>query len=282
MTLSHHAIWLNRLRALLFVPLVAVATAASAFTEADYTIHFGYLSPFDKSPAVIFTEPVDEFPAEFAYSGRVINLAGNFPAGAGSLDLRPVFFNDRPADTPVVSVIYGLTTLDEFTGAADLTDISALHLVLGLDSVFAATIVGQDFATAFASFTPSYFPSGTTETDFIKELLYIGGLDGQYGLPPSPFGGPQTNLLFDFGTALHTQGAAIASSLPFLVSRPFTLLSFSQAQVIGTGQAQAQPLPSAVPEPATWLMLILGFGAIGVRQRLTAPISMARRLPNRA
>lgn len=78
--------------------------------------------------------------------------------------------------------------------------------------------------------------------------------------------------LFSIGagnTLLLTQQASSAFGTVFDVNIP------AGTQV---GVARVNPITAAVPEPATWLMMLLGFGAIGltVRYRRARPTSLVR------
>ena len=111
-----------------------------------------------------------------------------------------------------------------------------------------------------------------------------------YGLPPG-FNDDALipNLVFTWnGGAFHTSGGPFAGPTNFTIS---ALSTFSGMQmdaygaftVINNGPAQgslalnsgstAVPLAAAVPEPASWAMMIIGFGGVGalMRRRREAP-----------
>ncbi|QMW21491.1 PEPxxWA-CTERM sorting domain-containing protein [Sandaracinobacteroides saxicola] len=64
--------------------------------------------------------------------------------------------------------------------------------------------------------------------------------------------------------------AALPGGVTFGPNDRFTAVAFSQGQVIGQGFAVQTPV-SAIPEPATWAMLIAGFGMVGVAARRRFP-----------
>ncbi len=83
----------------------------------------------------------------------------------------------------------------------------------------------------------------------------------EYGFTASQFSAPGAQAYYTGYQARSFPGA----SVPVLVSRD------AQGQVIGAIQAQGI---GSVPEPASWALMIIGFGAIGVsarrRQQLSA------------
>ncbi|MBO9712568.1 MAG: PEP-CTERM sorting domain-containing protein [Sphingomonas sp.] len=74
-----------------------------------------------------------------------------------------------------------------------------------------------------------------------------------------------SDLIFNFSDQVALDGGLTSAN-----GGSFTLLSFSTPSNVGSGNALL--VSNAVPEPATWLMLIGGFGAVGFalrrRQRL--------------
>ena len=62
---------------------------------------------------------------------------------------------------------------------------------------------------------------------------------------------------------------ALPSGLYFGPNSDFSVIAFSTGQVIGSGSvtSTSTSIPGAVPEPATWAMLITGFGLVGVAAR---------------
>jgi hypothetical protein len=60
---------------------------------------------------------------------------------------------------------------------------------------------------------------------------------------------------------------ALPSGLYFGPDADFGVIAFSTGQVIGSGSVSSAAVPGAVPEPATWAMLIAGFGIVGVAAR---------------
>lgn len=250
------------------------ATQAPAAGYADYSNVFSFTSQVEGEGNAIFFVPTGAAFAESAITGGF----GGFDYGVGDniLTHTPYFFSDtRAFDSPTETVMMSLSTLNGETSVYGLDDIDALHLVVTLNNDFLSmnSILGVTFETAFAGFGSTFDNGGNsyagfTERAFIVELLYIAALDQQYGLPASPNGGPQTNLLFDFGYYLTGLGASITTD------DSFTLVAFSEGSDVGSGQLLAEPSgiggpgsPPAIPEPAVWTMMILGFGLVGAAQR---------------
>jgi hypothetical protein len=79
------------------------------------------------------------------------------------------------------------------------------------------------------------------------------------------------DLLFDFaGNRAHTSSVGDAT---FPLGGSFTGVAFSNGLIIGTGTSFTTP---AVPEPASWALMMVGIGAIGVatrRKRLAPEIT---------
>ncbi len=233
------------------------ATPSMAAGLASYENVFTVTTTFDVGGAAVYAQPA----SDTGISGAQIGVGAPIPAGTSVFTHRPYFFSDVPLNTPSVTTIYGLTTLDPEVSIYDLSDPTALHLVVSLANGFATSILGESFSDAFAGFTSIDYADPLDEQNYINELLYISGLDQQYGLPSSPYGGPQTNLLFNFGSYLNAQGASLASG------ESFQMVAFSTATSIGTGYVSQNILSGAVPEPTTWAMLLIGFGMLGCMAR---------------
>nr|WP_235890272.1 PEPxxWA-CTERM sorting domain-containing protein [Sandaracinobacter neustonicus] len=60
---------------------------------------------------------------------------------------------------------------------------------------------------------------------------------------------------------------ALPSGLFFGPNSDFTVIAFSTGQIIGSGNVTSTSVLPAVPEPATWAMLIAGFGLVGAAAR---------------
>jgi hypothetical protein len=234
------------------------AASTSTIVYADYNVVFSGSSTEDVFAGATFTMPA----ADSTNFNSTITGCCDMPAGSFAFNIQPVFFYGLPANTPVVNTLYGLSWL----GQSPSSDPTQLHLVMGVDSAYAPGLIGQSFDDAFAGFTPPPGDLGVgesfSEQAVVDELLYTAGLDQDFGLPPNPFGGPKTNLLFDFGVYLHDQNASIVPG-----GSGFTLVAFSTGQSLGTGRASVVPTGAAVPEPGTWTLSIIGLALAGASLR---------------
>lgn len=253
--------------ALAILGAVALSSPAAASvggaTLANYKVDFSGTSSQDVFGGATFTMPA----ADSTNFNSTISGCCSFNQGAFDFSIQPIFFYGLPAKTPVVNTFYGLSWL----GQTPSSDPSELHLVVGVGSAQASSLIGQSFDDDFSGFTPAFgdVPGGGpfTEQSMVDQLLYTAGLDQQFGLPPVPFSGPPTNLLYDFGVYLHAQGDSIVGG------SGFTLLAFSNGQSLGTGLATIVPTASATPEPGTWALSMLGLAMAGAalrRRRIAA------------
>lgn len=78
---------------------------------------------------------------------------------------------------------------------------------------------------------------------------------------------------YDFIDAFWT-GPAESAGLKFTPGDSFGIIAFSDGQLIGEGAATFSPA-GTVPEPATWALLITGFGLTGAMQRRRRPAAVA-------
>ena len=76
-----------------------------------------------------------------------------------------------------------------------------------------------------------------------------------------------------FGTGVGQNEALFASHVPIFAGslNSITINGFSRGNGAYGAQGTFAPLSGAVPEPATWAMLILGFGVVGAAIRRRKP-----------
>jgi hypothetical protein len=79
---------------------------------------------------------------------------------------------------------------------------------------------------------------------------------------------------YDFIDAFWT-GEAETAGLKFAPGDSFGIIAFSSGQIIGSGTTRFTPATANVPEPASWAMLIAGFGLVGAVQRKRRTASVA-------
>lgn len=131
------------------------------------------------------------------------------------------------------------------------------HLVLFTNNAFAASATNIAFGTLFPT---------TLEASLIAALNSLNsgtGSESDYA------------LLFDFSSNAAQNGPN--GDAAFLFGSDFTAIAFSTGQIIGTGTSyySVPPITDPVPEPATWAMMIIGFGAVGgAMRRRTAAVRL--------
>ena len=64
--------------------------------------------------------------------------------------------------------------------------------------------------------------------------------------------------------------AAIPAGVTFGADSTFSAIAFSHGLIIGNGTTMSFNTPNGVPEPASWALLIAGFGLVGAVQRRRA------------
>lgn len=156
---------------------------------------------------------------------------------------------------------------------------------------------GSMTGTSTAVLAPSCAPLVRMSTLTGTGASSLGSFGYTHSVCLSGIGPIRGNFLFDFlgGNVLQgtVEGAAVAGAAAGLsnISLVYNILGGSgnfqgaTGSFIGTGVVDQRNLPttsvsinfSAVPEPGTWMMMLLGFGAIGfvMRSRKSAlrPIS---------
>jgi PEP-CTERM motif len=171
-------------------------------------------------------------------SGYGITWDSGFNAPVGTTTLTDPFLKTNPI---VDTFLIGLTT--DLPGDAPGQE----HLVLFTNDAFASSAQGIDWDTLFPN---------TNETTLINDLLT--GDDFSSDL----FG-------FSAGDAVNGPNGSIA----FVPGDTFTAIAFSNGFIIGSGNSFITN--AAVPEPATWTMMLIGLcavaGTLGMPRRKIAP-----------
>jgi hypothetical protein len=124
------------------------------------------------------------------------------------------------------------------------------HLVIFGNTNWASGAQNIAFGTLFPQ---------VLEANVIGALLAIGGATTD----PDELNAAVTTL-FDF---YDYQFGAPGGSVAFAMGDAFSIVAFSDGRLIGDGISFATPVGPAVPEPASWAMLIAGFGLVGAAQR---------------
>lgn len=128
------------------------------------------------------------------------------------------------------------------SGSLTTNDISFVNPTNGFTAQNITGISGTFNNSAITGLAPGVFGA--------NNLFYLTGpffVDGN-GLAFTTAAGVSANLFVTNGTSyrINTQGAGLLTGLV---------------------TAQATPVAAAVPEPGTWAMMLLGFGAIGMAAR---------------
>lgn len=221
--------------------------AAAILTAAASSANAATLSPFSYYPTYAVTSP---------YNIDSLVITGHGDTNDGSYIINS--FSTSPGTTviqdpfpenylPLYSSLIGVTDL--IPGAVNTFATSlaepSLHLVLAVNNSFAASLINQEFTTIF----PEY-----TEAGLIDALRTLSSGDATKEAKDAA-----VTSLFLFSDELYDRGANFNVTL----SEGFSLVAFSQGQAAGTGQSSIVPIASAVPEPATWAMMIGGLAMIG-------------------
>jgi hypothetical protein len=112
------------------------------------------------------------------------------------------------------------------------------------------------------------------KTNLTKTFTYVAPAAGKLSVYLSSVQtGPQTNVDFSSaklnGTSLTTDSTGISElrsllAIPVTAGESFNLLVTSTSQKLGSYSVS---FVFAVPEPATWALMILGFGAVAYSMR---------------
>lgn len=214
------------------------ATAQTCTTVPPYLIQYTFNMP---------TYPVGAIAKFTANTGCSSSISNSDFAPQGESTLLDVFAKDTPLDR---ILLLGVAT--DLEGDEPGQE----HAVLFVNNGWAAAAQGIAWGTLF----PSTLEGGIIAA--LNSLAAGTGSDDDYG------------LLFDFAENAARFGPN--GDAAFALGDSFTAIAFSDGQIIGTGTSSAIPV-GAIPEPATWAMMIMGFGLIGgaLRQRKAATVRCA-------
>ncbi|MEW5686147.1 MAG: PEPxxWA-CTERM sorting domain-containing protein [Pseudomonadota bacterium] len=215
---------------------------ASAFAAA--TVAIGSLVPAAPAQALSFYQ---NYLVNSSVDIRSIVFLQYTAGGGGSTNSFQVtapstFLTDPFLKTEAIVSTYFLGVSSYGADDSEPTD----HLVLALDDAFAAGILGFDFADLFPSFD---------EGALISALDLLASPDTEDNLDDKELA---FNLIGDFSDQIRGNGGAFGSV------DIFSLVGFSTASSLGDGESSITTVNTAVPEPATWALMIAGFGGAGV------------------
>jgi len=147
-------------------------------------------------------------------------------------------------------------------GAA-FTSTSAGAAVIYTFESYSTYSLGETLAT-FTYESPSFV---TTDTDFTPDSCTVTVPAGQSCVDPQ-------QLMPDFGPGYDTVGLRLNDTTYYFYFDDGVMGSIGSYKTVLFGDDQAGrltvALAGAIPEPAAWLMLIVGFGAIGGAMRSRA------------
>lgn len=203
------------------------ATPANAEVQTTTTLTFNSLGTL-----------VDSFATVFGYTpGTKTTPAFSLYGGP---DITPGETTFGAISTPdfVLDSYFYMGVTGPFSGETS----GARHLVLGVNQ----SLAGQDFASLF----PGY-----DETALIDAIVALNA-------DTAPAFGAEYQLLSGFQSALGSQYA-------FNLDGTGYLTAFSSGTNFGTivTKQTIENIPGAVPETATWIMLIVGVGVTGATRR---------------
>ncbi len=208
------------------------------------------------------------------------------PANAATM-----IFTDREAFEQAA----GNTTSEDFNGFATEEEfrtqtVNANGFSLSTTGTQSAFLAPRNFIDIPPALFTTLNGDGTTFADVFINDSFFGDLTVQFTFdaPISAFGADFTDLqtesagttILSFNGETVTPGVAdagVTRFFGFTSMQPFTTLTFSRVGPgFGGGSegfgvdnvAFGDGVTAAVPEPATWLMMILGFGFVGGSMRL--------------
>lgn len=181
-----------------------------------------------------------------AYDIRSIVLLQYTAGGGGSTNsfdafAPSTFITDPFLKTEAITDTYFLGVSNYGPEESEPTD----HLVLALDDTFAAGLLGFDFTELFPAFN---------EVDLIAALDLLASPDTEDNLDDKELA---FDLIGNFSDQVRSNGGTFGSV------DTFSVVGFSTATALGAGESSITP----VPEPASWALMIAGFGGAGAMLR---------------
>ena len=157
-----------------------------------------------------------------------------------------------------VSVINGVSQITAFSAPllpTDLLDSTSLNITTGGAVTFSVFITAQGLTsptglnTFTSSFTSNILPAGWTVT----EATFIDAGNGLFTT-----GSPLSSATFN------AIGTSVKTALGNAGAGPYSLTERYTVNATGAGTVSSTiSMSSAVPEPSTWAMMILGFIGVG-------------------
>jgi hypothetical protein len=153
--------------------------------------------------------------------------------------------------------VNGITALglNSFGGSGELLDVSSLNVSKAGSGTVKILITETDLTSPMTNSLLSQF-SGTQTNSTVTQSFWADKTNA----------GLETILLGMTGptTCVGPCGGSLSMSTPFAPSGPFSLTEEIDITALGGGaKLSADDSVSAVPEPSTWAMMILGFVGVG-------------------
>jgi hypothetical protein len=206
----------------------AQASTVVCGSTPAYLLHYDLAMTYDVSAIATFNES----------PGCSSTITNSFTAPVGASTINDPF---EKRDFVGRSLLMGIAT--------DLPGDPAgqQHLVLFTNDVWAAKAEHIAFGTLFPT---------VNEGDVIAALASLAAGTGTT---------PDYIFLFNFAQdpVLNSPNGDAA----FMFGDTFTAIAFSDGAIVGAGNSYSTAVGSAVPEPASWVMVIVGIGVIGAAAR---------------
>ena len=226
--MKHYLFGLAAFLATSITGLAATPANAACGSTAPYLANYAFSQTFEVTAI-----------AKYNSSGECgSSITNSDTAPVGPSVLTDVFAKEDPV---LRALLFGVAT--DLPNDAE----GQQHLVLFTNDLFAKRASGIAFGALFPS---------SNEASLIAALISLANNNGS----SADYG-----LLADFAENAAFSGPN--GDAGFALNQSFTSIAFSNGQIIGTGAFFATPAAAAVPEPASWALLILGFGGMGLALR---------------
>jgi len=230
------SIWRNGLAA---IGRIAGGGIAAAMLVAATPANAGYFISYDVSLPEFAVDTI----VLYQESPNTSSLTWAFDAPTGNSTISDPFERDEQTD---YTFLIGLTRDLPFDAPGQE------HVVLFTNTAWAQSAQGIAWGTLF----------NTTLEDQLVDVLKTGF--GQYYGPNDPVLDGYIDDLYAFAQGDAAWGPN--GEIGFAPGDEFSVIAFSDGSIIGSGVSSLVEV-APVPEPASWAMLIVGFGLVGGAMR---------------